>query len=521
MRYADVTIDERRGRLVCVCEDHRGAGEAENTIVAVPLAGGDPEVLVRGADFYAAPRMSPDGARLAYVCWRHPHMPWQSTRLFVANIDGAGRLGAPTLVAGAERESVQQPVWSPDGRLAFVSDRSGFWNIYLWAGADPEEICPVDAELCSAPWGLGLATYGWLGPDTLACAVQRAGFGTLGVIDTRTRRLTQVETGLSEIAHVKTAGGRAVFAGGAAAEPTGIYALESGTLTLLARPSPLPVSAACLSRPQALSFETHGDSQGDATGASIAHGLYYPPHNPDFEGLPGERPPLVVVCHGGPTGAASTSLNLALQFWTSRGFAVLDVNYRGSTGYGRAFREALDGRWGLADVEDCIAGARALVERGLADAQRLVIRGGSAGGYTTLAALTFHDVFRAGASYYGVSDLEALARDTHKFESRYLDTLVAPYPAGRDVYLARSPLYHADRLSCPVIFFQGLEDKVVPPDQAERMVLALRRKGIAAEYMTFPDEQHGFRRAENVVRALEAELAFTQRVLGLADPRPG
>jgi dipeptidyl aminopeptidase/acylaminoacyl peptidase len=515
LRYADLVVDQKRGRLVCVREDHRGTeSEPQNTLVTVPLGGGKPAELVRGADFYAAPRLSPDGGRLAWLAWSHPRMPWDGTELYVASIDEDGRLRAPAHVAGGERESIVQPAWAPDGSLTFVSDRSGWWNLYRWRNGATEALCPMEAEFSAPPWAFGLSTYGWMDQEAIVCAHQRDGAWRLGLLDTSSGRLRLLEAGLTEIAFLQAVPGRAVFAGANPMEPPGVYELSGSpgaAPTLVHRPSPVAVDAGYLSRPEAVSFPTPG--------AMEAHGLYYPPRNADFEARAGERPPLIVMSHGGPTAAASTAQSLALSFWTSRGFAILDVNYRGSSGYGRDFRQALAGQWGLADVEDCIAGARHLVARGLADSERLLIRGGSAGGYTTLCALTFHRVFRAGASYYGVSDLEALARDTHKFESRYFDTLVGPYPARRDLYVERSPLRHAERLACPVIFFQGLEDKVVPPDQAQRMVDALRANGVAVEYVTFPDEQHGFRRADNVARALEAELAFYRRVLDLAPAR--
>ncbi len=508
-RYADLTADDRHDRLLCVREEHRPEGEPVNTIAAVPLEGGASQVVVSGADFYAAPRPSPDGHTMAFLCWSHPHMPWQSSELHLKAMDGP----SSTVVAGGPNESVLQPSWAPDGHLWFVSDRGGHWNLYRQGMGAPESLCPRPAEFGAAPWVFGLSTYGFVDERLVACAFQEAGLWQLGLLEPDTRRFSPIAASLTEVAYLHAGGGRAVFAGSSAAEPWAIYQLDaSGQGRLLHRPTELAVDVAALSRPEGITFPT--------AGGSVAHGLHYPPHNPGFSAPPDERPPLVVITHGGPTAAASTALSLPIQFWTSRGFAVLDVNYRGSTGYGRAFRAALDGQWGIADVEDCVAGARDLAGRGLADPDRLLIRGGSAGGYTTLAALAFTDVFRAGASYYGVSDLESLATDTHKFESRYLDTLVGPYPARRDLYHARSPLLHADRLACPVIFFHGLEDKVVPPDQARRMVEVLRKKGVPVEYVTFPDEQHGFRRAENVAHALEAELAFYRRVLELSCGQP-
>jgi dipeptidyl aminopeptidase/acylaminoacyl peptidase len=507
VRFADLEIDATRGRLICVREEH-GQGEASNCLVAVPLAGGVPQVLASGADFYASARLSPDGSQLAFLTWSHPRMPWQGTELWLAIIEADGRLAPPQKIAGGATESIFQPAWSPDGVLHFVSDRSGWWNLYRAPG---EPLWPVEAELGLPQWVFGLSTYGWVDRDTIACAYQQDGTWRLGLLDAH--GMTPVDLPLTEVSAVQAAPGRAVFLGGSPTAPAAIWGLsfEPGspaTPSLLHQPSPPVIEEAYLSRLEPVAFPT--------TGGATAHGLHYPPCHPGFTAPAGERPPLIVISHGGPTAAASSGLSLGIQFWTTRGFAVLDVNYRGSTGYGRPYRDALEGAWGIADVEDCAAGARYLVDRGLADGARLAIRGSSAGGYTTLAALAFTDVFRAGASYYGVSDLEALARDTHKFESRYLDGLVGPYPARRDLYLARSPIHHAHRLACPVIFFQGLEDKVVPPDQAERMVEALRGKGLPVEVVLFPDEQHGFRRAENVTRALEAELAFYTRVFRLS-----
>jgi dipeptidyl aminopeptidase/acylaminoacyl peptidase len=506
-RHADLEIDSRRARLFCVREVH-GAAEPVSSLVAVPLVGGEPVVLASGADFYAFPRLDPTGSRLAYLSWSHPRMPWQGTELWVASIEPDGHLGESRKVAGGPGESIFQPAWSPGGVLHFVSDRSGWWNLYR---APDQPLWPVEAELGLPLWVFGLSTYGWVGDRTIACAVQQAGTWRMTLLEEGGAR-TPVELPLTEIGYLQAAPGRVVFVGGSPTAPAAIWgvSVEPGspaTPSRLHQPSAPAVGEEYLSRPEPLAFPT--------AGGATAHGLFYAPRNPGSAAPAGDLPPLIVVSHGGPTAAASSGLNLALQFWTSRGFAVLDVNYRGSTGYGRAYRDALDGGWGIADVQDCAAGARYLVENQRVDGARLAIRGGSAGGYTTLAALAFTDVFRAGASYYGVSDLETLARDTHKFESRYLDSLIGPYPERRDLYVQRSPINHADRLSCPVIFFQGLEDKVVPPDQAERMVAVLRGKGLPVEYVAFPHEQHGFRRAETIARALEAELGFYTRVFRL------
>lgn len=514
-RYADGVVDRQRHRIICVREDHGTGGEPVNTVVAIDLEGKhEPRVLLSGQDFYASPRLSPDGRRLAWLSWNHPDMPWDGTELWLADLDADGLPANPRRVAGGREESVFQPQFAPDGALYFVSDRNNWWNLYRLRQGSVEALAPMEAEFGLPQWVFGMSTYAFDSTQRLVCTFNRAGAWHLAVLDTDTLRLGEIETPFSDISHVMAGHGAAVFVGASPGLPASIVRLDLATHRyeiLRASTNDVP-NAGYLSAPQALAYPT---TRGDT-----AHAWYYPPANRDFRAPEEEKPPLLVLSHGGPTAAASQALNLRTQYWTSRGFAVLDVNYRGSAGYGRAYRRQLDGQWGLADVEDCIAGARYLVERGLADEQRLAIRGGSAGGYTTLCALTFHRLFRAGAVYYGVSDLEALARDTHKFEAHYLDRLVGPYKTSRARYRERSPIHHVDRLSCPVIFFQGLEDKVVPPDQTEKMVNALRRRNIPVAYVAFEGEQHGFRRAENVQRALEAEFWFYSRLFGFtpADP---
>lgn len=512
LRYADLSFDPKGGRVFAVREDHRGRGEARNELVALDLASGAAAVLATGHDFYSSPRPSPDGRLLAWLSWDHPNMPWDGTELWVASLEGA-RLGDARRLAGGARESIVQPAWSPEGELHFVSDRTGWWNVYRRRDGRTEPLVTREAEFARPLWAFGQSTYAFLPDRRVAAAFTERGGWRLALLDGR-GGLAPLELPYTDIAGVRAWGARLVLVAGAPAEPTSVVALdpESGRREVLRRSIELAVDPGYLSSPEPLEFPTED--------GSTAHALFYRSRNRDFAGPAGERPPLLVLSHGGPTGAASSTLNLALQFWTSRGFAVLDVDYGGSTGYGRAYRERLRGTWGVVDVDDCVAGARDLARRGEVDAARLLIRGGSAGGYTTLAALTFRDAFRAGASHYGVSDLAALARDTHKFESRYLDGLVGPYPARRDLYEARSPIHHAERLARPVIFFQGLEDPVVPPAQAERMVAALRAKGIPVAYVPFEGEQHGFRKAEHIKRALDAELYFYSRILGfpLAEP---
>jgi dipeptidyl aminopeptidase/acylaminoacyl peptidase len=518
MRYADPVIEESRGRLICVREDHSLAGrEAVNTLASLSLTGdGTPgEVLASGNDFYSSPRVSPDSSKLAWLTWNHPNMPWDGTELWVGNFSEDGLLTTSELVAGGKDESIFQPEWSPDGRLYFVSDRSGWWNLYrVNSGGQVEAICEMEAEFGMPQWGFALSAYAFESADRIVCAYVENGISRLALIDTRTKELERIDCPYTDIRFVRAAPGQAVMRAGSPSEAASIvkFDLEKRTFEVLRRSSSLEIDAAYLSTPQPVGFPTED--------GLTAYGFYYPPQNRDYCAPDGELPPLLVESHGGPTSAAATAMILGIQYWTSRGIAVLDVNYGGSTGFGRAYRERLKGKWGIVDVDDCANGARYLVEQGLADSDRLMITGGSAGGYTTLCALTFRKTFSAGASHYGVSDAEALAKETHKFESRYLDGFMGPYPEKRDVYVARSPINFTEQLACPVIFFQGLEDKVVPPNQAETMVEALRAKGIPVAYLSFPGEQHGFRQAKNIKRTLEGELYFYSRVFGfeLAEP---
>lgn len=513
-RYADIVVDVERGRLLCVREEHR-AGAVTNTLVAVDWQGGSAgTVLAAGYDFYSTPRLSPDGRQLAWLSWNHPNMPWDGTELWVAFLDEAGLLGETTRVAGGPDESIFQPEWSPDGRLHFVSDRTDWWNLYRMDEEGIEALYPLEAEFGLPQWVFGMGTYGFTAEGAILATYGQEGTWQLGRLDPDSRHFEPFSLPYTELSVPCPHGEGIVFL---AASPTIAYALvrldlQSREITVLRRSSELTVNSGYLSEPEAITYLS--------AGGRPAHAFYYRPTNQDYEVPPDERPPLLVKSHGGPTAATSSALNLKIQYWTSRGFAVLDVNYGGSTGYGRAYRHALDGQWGIVDVEDCSYGARYLVERNAVDGNRLAIDGGSAGGYTTLAALTFGKTFKAGASYYGVSDLAALATETHKFESRYLDRLIGPYPACADLYRERSPIYSTDRLSCPVIFFQGLEDRVVPPNQAEGMVEALKQKGIPVAYLAFAGEHHGFRIAGNIKRALESEYYFFCRIFSIQPGEP-
>jgi dipeptidyl aminopeptidase/acylaminoacyl peptidase len=510
-RYADAIVDSRRNRVICVCEDHTSPNqEPVNTLASIDLSTGEVSTLVSGHDFYSSPRLSPDGSRLAWLAWNHPNMPWDGTELWVGGFTTEGRLEQKRHVVDGPMESIFQPEWSPDGVLHFMSDRTGWWNLYRWRNGEVEALCPMEAEFGRPQWVFGMSTYAFVSARTLVCAYSTQGVWRLAQLNTETRQLTSITTPYTEIWDVRATPTHVVFGGGSATAPASVVRLDLTTqqCSVLRRANTLTIGSGYFSTPQAIEFPTeHG---------LTAHALLYLPRNQDYTGPEGERPPLLVKSHGGPTAAAQTTLNLSIQYWTSRGIAVLDANYGGSSGYGRAYRNRLKGQWGIVDVDDCVNGARFLVEKGLVDGNRLAITGGSAGGYTTLCALTFRNFFKAGASHYGICDLEALAHDTHKFESRYEETLVGPYPAQRDLYRERSPIHFTDQLSCPVIFFQGLEDKVVPPNQAEMMVAALRAKGLPVAYVPFAGEQHGFRKAENIKRTLDAELYFYSRVFGFS-----
>ncbi|MEM7128767.1 MAG: S9 family peptidase [Chloroflexota bacterium] len=515
LRYADAVVDPTHNRLFCIREDHRGEGEAINTIVTVDCTGDEKggTVIVSGHDFYASPRLSPDGTQLAWLAWNHPNMPWDGTELWVATVQADGSVSEAEQIAGGLEESIFQPTWSPDGILTFVSDRSGWWNLYRWQDGISNALCPMAAEFGRPQWTFGMSTYVYESAERIICIYGEKGVSQLAAIDPVTGVLTDIATPYTSLGSLSVHNDYALFIGGSPSTPSSLVLLNlaSGEQRVLRRANKIHIEPSYLSAPEAIEFPT-------AEGLT-AHAFYYPPCNQDFAAPSGEKPPLLLLSHGGPTGATSATLSMKIQYWTSRGIAVIDVNYGGSTGYGREFRERLNGRWGIVDVDDCVNAARYLVDQGQVDGKRLAIAGGSAGGYTTLCALTFQDTFAAGASHFGVADLEILAQHTHKFESRYLDSLIGPYPERRDIYLERSPIHSVDQLSCPLILFQGLEDKIVPPEQAESMFEAVKGKGLPVAYLPFEGEQHGFRQAQNIKRSLDAELYFYSTVFGfeLAD----
>jgi dipeptidyl aminopeptidase/acylaminoacyl peptidase len=509
VRYADGQIDRRRNLFFCVREDHSGAGEAVNTLVRINLVGSEgATVLISGKDFYSSPRLSPDGSHLAWLAWNHPNMPWDGSELWVGTLTDDGSITDARRIAGGVDESIGQPEWSPDGSLYFVSDRTAWWNLYRWRDDPIEPLCPMDAEFGQPHWVFGTSLYAFASERTVVCSYTKNGRDYLATLDAQAGTPHPIDIPFSSISQVRCSADRVAFIGASSTESTAVVSLDVTTkhFDVLRRSRETTAALGYLTEAKSIEFPTEG-------GLS-AYGYFYPPRNSDYTAPVNEKPPLIVMSHGGPTSSSSSSLKYSIQYWTSRGIAVLDVNYGGSSGYGRAYRERLRGQWGIVDVDDCVNGARYLAKRGEVDSNRMAIRGGSAGGYTTLCALTFRGVFKAGASHYGISDLEALARDTHKFESRYLDRLIGPYPERRDLYVERSPIHFTDRLSCAMIIFQGLEDKVVPPNQAEKMVEAVRAKKLPIAYLTFEGEQHGFRKAENIKRVLEAELYFYSKVFG-------
>ncbi|MCX6058046.1 MAG: prolyl oligopeptidase family serine peptidase [Chloroflexi bacterium] len=511
--YADLILDKQRGRIICIREDHTVEGEAVNTIVSVGL-NGDERILVEGNNFYSSARLSPDGSKLAYLTWNHPNMPWDGCELWLADINADGTLHNHNLIAGSVTESVFQPEWSPNGVLHFVGETTGWWNLYRFDYGKTEALCPMEAEFGEPQWVFGMFTYDFVSPTKILCRYSQNSSWHLAWLDTSSKKLTDIETSFTAITDIRAGDGFAIFSAGSPTQPFSLIRMDTSTgkMESIKQSFEVTVDEGYLSTATPIAFPTTDGKQ--------AHAIYYAPKNKDYVGLEGEHPPLIVISHGGPTGSTTTVLRLSLQYWTSRGFAVLDVNYGGSTGYGRAYRQRLNGNWGIVDVDDCCNGAQHLVEQGLADSKRLAIRGGSAGGYTTLACLTFkNEVFKAGASYYGISELEVFATDTHKFESRYMDSLIGAYPERKDLYFNRSPINFIQNLSCPLIMFQGDEDKVVPPSQSQMMFEAMRDKELPVAYLLFEGEQHGFRKAENIKRSLEAELYFYSKIFGfeLAD----
>ena len=510
--YADGCLDPSNSHLVLVREDHTVQGrEPVTTLVSVALDAAPSAgiVIASGHDFYSTPRFSPDGTQLSWLAWNHPQMPWDGTELWLANVSADGTLDGARRIAGGPTDAIFQPGWAPDGTLHFVSDRTGWWNLYRVRDGAIEPVCAVEADVGRPQWQFGMSTWAFADSSRIVVTYQQRGRWRLATIDAQAGVFTPVPLDLEPGDNIVATKSHAVLVAGSVDAPEALVLIDlaAGTVETVRAASEAAVASGYLSTPEAIEYPTDD--------GLTAHAFFYAPRNRDFKGADSERPPLIVIGHGGPTASTSARLNLEVQYWTSRGFAVVDVNYRGSSGYGRAYRRQLAGRWGIADVADCANAAIYLAAQGRVDRGRLIIRGRSAGGYTTLAALTFHpEVFSAGASYYGISDLEAMARETHKFESRYLDTLIAPYPEHREVYRERSPMHFVERIMCPLILFQGLEDRVVPPNQSQMIADALRSREVPVALLTFEGEQHGFRKQESIVHCLEAELCFYGAVFG-------
>ncbi len=543
-RFADFAISPDGREVWCVRERHAG-GRITRAIVAVPLDGSAAEapgavrVLVSGSDFYAYPTPSPDGTRLAWICWDHPRMPWDGTELRVAPI---GDPGAGQVIMGGGQESVLAPVWRDDASLYVISDRSGWWNLYLAevpapaegegpVPAEPRALCPREEEFGAPLWQLGMRPYAVLGDGRIA-VTHGIGAARLGVLDPGTGELTDPDLAYQVFLPWISASGLGVAAiAGGASVPLSVIRVDipaagaAGTATV----RELRPEADSLPDPAYLPVPRAVDLSGPS--GEVVHALVYPPANPTVTAPDGELPPYIAWVHGGPTGVVHPRLDLEKAFFTSRGIGIIDVNYGGSSGYGRAYRERLRGQWGVVDVADVMRAALALAEAGEADGKRLGIRGGSAGGWTALAAVTSglgiaeevraggqRGVFAAVTSYFGVSDLRGFAAQTHDFESRYLDGLIGPLPECEALYVERAPIGHVTDATCPILLMQGLDDPVVPPAQAESIAADLAAHGIPFAYLPFAGESHGFRRAETIMASLEAELSFYGQIMGFTPP---
>ena len=520
-RYADFQGAATGHTLVCVREDHRGAGEARNAVVVIDLEqpGDAGRVLVSESDFVAWPRLSADRRRLAWVAWDHPAMPWDDTQLLVGEMPetgttGEGALNSVQVVAGGPGESVLEPQWAADGSLYFLSDRSGWWNLYRWRDGAVEALTTLDAEIGGPLWSLGMQSYALTGDGRALLKVSRGTADSLWLLDLHSRVLTPLAlpfVAFGSVGMLDTHRAWALAAPADALPALITIDLRDGSVETVQRAGAAPIPTEAVSKAQAIEFPT---APGPGGQARTAHAWFYPPCQPEFKPLASEAPPLMVLLHGGPTSQVGPAFKLGVQFWTSRGFAVVDVNYGGSSGFGRAYRNRLRGQWGVVDLQDAVAAVDHLAASGAVDGRRVAIRGGSAGGFTVLSALAFTRRFAAGINYYGVADLETLAADTHKFEARYLDSLVAPLPAGQAVYRARSPVHHMAACRAALIIFQGSDDMAVPPQQSRAIALAARAAGCPVAYLEFAGEGHGFRQGPNIVRALEAELVFLGRVFG-------
>jgi dipeptidyl aminopeptidase/acylaminoacyl peptidase len=518
-RYADGHAHPDGRHALFVREDHRSPGEAVNTVVRVDLQRSEHEgdVLAQGSDFVAAPRVSPDGRHLAWLSWNHPSMPWDATELRVAGLAADG-LTDPVVVAGGPGESVIEPCWGADGSLYFLSDRSGWWNLWRWQHGRAEALTALEAELGGPLWNLGQRSYAVAGDGRVLLRIDRQTVCSLAVLDAASGRLDELDlpfVAFGSVSLLDDDTGCAIAAAVDGLPALITFDLASGRHSVVRAAGPAPLPPEAVSRGQSIEFPTTPAADGTPRHAQA---WFHPPCHPDHVLPEGERPPLIVLLHGGPTSQAGPALKIDLQFWTSRGFAVVNVNYGGSTGFGRAYRERLLGQWGPMDLADAVAAVDHLAAIGAVDGRRVAIRGRSAGGFSVLSGLAFTDRFAAGINYFGVADLESLVTDTHKFESRYLDSLIAPWPEGRALYAERSPVHHMHRCRGALLTLQGTDDRAVPVEQSRAIVEAARRAGCPVAYLEFEGEGHGFRQPAHIVQAMQAELVFLGRVFGFTPP---
>lgn len=503
-RYVDYCKHPTKEILYAIQEKHLEAGKVDNCLVSIDLNSKEVKEIHTGHDFYSSPALNPEGTTLSWLTWDHPNMPWDGSELWISELDGESKV-----IAGGKSESVYGPKWGPDGNLYYASDKSGYWNLYRWDGSQSESLYPMEAEFGAPQWIFGTSRFDFIeieGRMQIGCIYTIKGIDHLAILDPDTKSLTMLDLPYQTYNDLHATSTHLVLQAGSPKESIALIVLDPITLKIqvICKSQSIDLDQGYVSEAELIEFPTEN--------GLTAFAFYYPPKNKDYEDVSSELPPLIVKSHGGPSSHVNSTLNLSYQFWTSRGYGILDVNYGGSTGHGRAYRERLNDNWGIVDIDDCVNGALFLADEQRVDRERLIIKGGSAGGYTTLAVLTFRDVFKAGTSYYGVSDLEALADDTHKFEARYLDGLIGPYPERKDLYLERAPIQHVDKLSCPLLLLQGADDKIVPPEQSEIMYQALSKKGIPVAYLLFENEGHGFRMSETIKKCLEAELYFYSKI---------
>ena len=511
LRYANIEFDNLRNRIIAVHEDHTNPNKIINSLVSIGLESPNNMILIKsGADFYSSPSLNPNGTKLAWIEWDHPNMPWDNTSLHISNLSANGDLINSKQISGFQNESVLNPIWSPDGILHYISDCSGWWNIFCLKNDEEINLTPIEAEFTQPQWQLGINFYDFISKDKIICAYNIKGIWKLGLLSTSDKKIKQILPQFTEIGRAGIKSSKEKFVSILGSHDTHYklyeYTITDSQIKQLSNKKNPDIDKSYYSIPQNIQYQIQGSQH--------SYGFYYKPTNPLHKSSK-ILPPLIVLTHGGPTAATNGILNLEIQYWTSRGFAILDVNYRGSTGYGSHYRKQLDGKWGVYDVEDCINGAIHLVNKGEVNPNQLIIKGSSAGGYTALAALTFSDIFTGGVSYYGISDLIALAEETHKFESRYLDSMIGEYPKNKQEYKNRSPIFHIDKITSPVLLFQGLKDKIVPPNQSQNMANLLSQKGIHNNLITFDNESHGFKEPENIKKCLIEELQFYQYIFNL------